>query len=147
MRKTIILTVGILLFAASAARAQQTSGTYTMFVGSNAVSTENYVLVSEPNGAVRAKAEISIRGGKQKTTPAMEKYPQIIRMLMTQLVEAKAGKPDSATTDLREYMRQHLALNHAEIYKRIHCPVLILQGERDALVLERRSSIPSRVVT
>lgn len=64
-----------------------------------------------------------------------EKYPQIVRLLMTQIDEAKAGKPDSAVTGLHEYMRQHLALNKVEIYKRIHCPVLILQGERDALVL------------
>jgi alpha-beta hydrolase superfamily lysophospholipase len=64
-----------------------------------------------------------------------EKFPGIVRWLIKQFDEAKAGKPDSTIVDLNEYLRQHLALNQAETYKRIHCPVLILQGERDALVL------------
>jgi alpha-beta hydrolase superfamily lysophospholipase len=75
-----------------------------------------------------------------------EKYPQIVRWLMTQIDEAKAGKPDSAVADLREYMRQHLALNQAETYKRIHCPVLILQGERDALVLAHHAVAAARAL-
>jgi alpha-beta hydrolase superfamily lysophospholipase len=73
-----------------------------------------------------------------------EKYPQIVRRLLTQIDEAKAGKPDSAVTDLGEYMRQHLALNQAETYKRILCPVLILQGERDALVLAHHAVAAAR---
>jgi alpha-beta hydrolase superfamily lysophospholipase len=75
-----------------------------------------------------------------------EKYPQIVRWLMTQIDEAKAGKSDSAVADLREYMRQHLALNQAETYKRIHCPVLILQGERDALVLAHHAVAAARAL-
>jgi uncharacterized protein len=48
--------------------------------------------------------------------------------------------------DLREYIRQHLALNQAEIYKRIRCPVLILQGERDALVLAHHAVTAARAL-
>jgi alpha-beta hydrolase superfamily lysophospholipase len=64
-----------------------------------------------------------------------EKFPQVVRWLIKLIDEAKAGAPDSTVADLHGYLRQHLALNQAETYKRIHCPVLILQGERDALVL------------
>jgi len=65
---------------------------------------------------------------------------------MTQIDEAKAGKADSAPTDLREYIRQHLALNQAEIYKRVQCPALILQGERDALVLASHAVAAARAL-
>jgi uncharacterized protein len=74
------------------------------------------------------------------------KYPQIVRWLMTQIGEAKAGKADSAPTDLREYIRQHLALNQAEIYKRVQCPALILQGERDSLVLAHHAVAAARAL-
>lgn len=75
-----------------------------------------------------------------------EKYPQIARLVLTLIEEAKAGKPDSAVTDLREYMRQTLALNQAETFKRIRCPVLILQGERDALVLAHHAVAAARAL-
>jgi alpha-beta hydrolase superfamily lysophospholipase len=76
-----------------------------------------------------------------------EKYPQIVRRLIAQIAEAKAGKTDSAPTDLREYLRQHLALDRAETFKRIRCPVLILQGERDALVLAHHAVAAARALT
>jgi len=75
-----------------------------------------------------------------------EKYPQIARMVLTLIEGAKAGKPDSAVTDLREYMRQSLALNQAETFKRIRCPVLILQGERDAQVLAHHAVAAARAL-
>src|SRR5262245_807733 len=75
-----------------------------------------------------------------------EKYPQIARLILTLIEEAKAGKPDSAVTDLREYMRQTLALNRAETFKRIRCPVLILQGERDALALAHHAVAAARTL-
>jgi hypothetical protein len=75
-----------------------------------------------------------------------EKYPQIARLVLTLIEEAKAGKPDSAVTDLREYMRQTLALNQAETFKRIRCPVLILQGERDTLVLAHHAIAAARAL-
>jgi dipeptidyl aminopeptidase/acylaminoacyl peptidase len=59
----------------------------------------------------------------------------IVHLLRTQLEEARAGKPDVKMTDGHEYFRQHLALDMADVYARIHCPVLILQGERDTNVL------------
>ena len=75
-----------------------------------------------------------------------EKYPQLTRLLLTLIEEAKAGKPDSTVTDLREYMRQSLALNQAETFKRIRCPVLILQGERDALALAHHAVAAARAL-
>jgi uncharacterized protein len=75
-----------------------------------------------------------------------EKYPQIARMILTLIEEAKAGKPDSAVTDMREYMRQSLAVNRAETFKRIRCPVLILQGERDALALAHHAVAAARAL-
>ena len=74
------------------------------------------------------------------------KYPQIVRWLVTQIAEARAGKTDVTPTDLREYLRQHLALNLVETYKRIRCPVLILQGERDALVLAHHAVAAARAL-
>ncbi len=75
-----------------------------------------------------------------------EKYSQIARLVLTLIEEAKAGKPDTAVTDLREYMRQTLALNQAETFKRIRCPVLILQGERDALLLAHHAVAAARAL-
>lgn len=75
-----------------------------------------------------------------------EKFPQIVRWLMTQIAEAKAGRPDASPTDLREYLRQHMALDQAETFKRIRCPVLILQGERDALVLAHHAVEAARAL-
>jgi uncharacterized protein len=75
-----------------------------------------------------------------------EKYPQIARLVLTLIEEAKAGKPDSAVSDLREYARQSLAVNQSETFKRIRCPVLILQGERDAQVLAHHAVAAARVM-
>ena len=60
-------------------------------------------------------------------------------MLRRQIGEARAGLPDVKMTDRHEYFRQHLALNMTEIYNRVHCPVLILQGERDMSVLAQHA--------
>jgi alpha-beta hydrolase superfamily lysophospholipase len=59
----------------------------------------------------------------------------IVYMLRKQIDEAKAGQPDVKLTDGHEYLRQHLALDMANVYGRIRCPLLILQGERDTQVL------------
>jgi pimeloyl-ACP methyl ester carboxylesterase len=56
-------------------------------------------------------------------------------MLRRQISDARAGLPDVKLTDGHEYFRQHLALNMPDIYGGVHCPVLILQGERDGNVL------------
>ena len=76
-----------------------------------------------------------------------EKYPPIVKWLLDRIDEAKAGKPDVTPTDLYEYLRQHLSLNLAETYKRVKCPVLILQGERDALVLPHHAIDAARVLS
>lgn len=75
-----------------------------------------------------------------------EKYPSIVTWLLARIEEAKAGKPDVAPNDLYEYLRQHLSLNLVETYKRVKCPVLILQGERDALALPHHAIEAARVL-
>ncbi len=76
-----------------------------------------------------------------------KKYPQIAQQLLKQIEDAKSGKPDATPTDVGEYLRQHMALNRLAIYKRIRCPVLILQGERDALVLSYHAVAAARALT
>ena len=75
-----------------------------------------------------------------------EKYPPVVTWLLARIEEAKSGKPDVAPNDLYEYLRQHISLNLAEAYKRVKCPVLILQGERDALVLPHHAIDAARVL-
>ena len=64
-----------------------------------------------------------------------EKYPPIARLILTLIEEAKVGKPDSAPTDLREYMRQGLALNHLETFK----PILPGVDSADRLTTIKRT--------
>src|SRR5262245_37601621 len=73
MYKTVILAICSPLLLASGVRAQQSSGTYTMFVSGKALSTESYTLVSAPDGTLRAEAEITIGGSKRKTTTVLSK--------------------------------------------------------------------------
>ena len=75
-----------------------------------------------------------------------EKYPQIVQWLIARIEEARAGKQDAAPTDLYEYLRQHLSLNLPDAYRRVKCPVLILQGERDALVLPHHAIDAARAL-
>jgi alpha-beta hydrolase superfamily lysophospholipase len=76
-----------------------------------------------------------------------DKYPQIVKWLLARIEDAKAGKQDVAPTDLYEYLRQHLSLNLPDTYRRVKCPVLILQGERDALALPHHAIEAARVLT
>ncbi len=75
-----------------------------------------------------------------------EKYPQIVKWLLARIEEARAGKQDVAPTDLYEYLRQHLSLNLPDTYRRVKCPVLILQGERDALALPHHAIEAARAL-
>jgi uncharacterized protein len=50
--------------------------------------------------------------------------------------EAKSSPPpDSAGTDKYSYFREHAASDPLAIARRVRCPVLILNGERDTQVL------------
>lgn len=85
---------------------------------------------------------------KQPFNPrAQEKFSPLVRRLIEMIDEAKTGKTDSAITDLNEYWRQHLALDLRAIYKLVRCPVLILQGERDALVLAHHAIEAARALS
>ncbi len=75
-----------------------------------------------------------------------EKYPPIVTWLLARIEEAKSGKPDATPNDVYEYLRQHIALNLAETYRRVKCPVLILQGERDVLALPHHAIDAARVL-
>jgi alpha-beta hydrolase superfamily lysophospholipase len=75
-----------------------------------------------------------------------EKYPPMVTWLLARIEEAKAGKPDATPNDVYEYLRQHLSLNLAETYRRVKCPVLILQGERDALALPHHAIEAARIL-
>lgn len=75
-----------------------------------------------------------------------EKYPQVVQWLLARIEEARAGKQDAAPTDLYEYLRQHLSLNLPDAYRRVKCPVLILQGERDAQVLPHHAIEAARTL-
>jgi alpha-beta hydrolase superfamily lysophospholipase len=59
--------------------------------------------------------------------------------LMDLMEKAKTGAQDQRLTDNFEYFRQHMGLDMAANIKRLRCPVLILQGERDKQVLALRA--------
>jgi len=67
------------------------------------------------------------------------KLPEDSRQVLQLIEQAKAGKKldkeGAAATSVYEYFRQHLALDPRATFKQVRCPVLILQGERDDLVL------------
>lgn len=68
-----------------------------------------------------------------------EQVGQTARSIMDLIEKAKAGAQDQRLTDVFEYFRQHIALDMAANVKRLRCPVLILQGERDNFVLASHS--------
>jgi alpha-beta hydrolase superfamily lysophospholipase len=64
-----------------------------------------------------------------------EQLVELARFIMDSIEKAKTGAQDQKLTDTFEYFRQHIALDMAANTKRLRCPVLILQGERDNNVL------------
>jgi alpha-beta hydrolase superfamily lysophospholipase len=70
---------------------------------------------------------------------ATERLPDVSRTLVRAVNEAKEGKPDTSLAGLNEYFRQHAAHDPAGTMKMVHCPVLILQGERDTDALAYHS--------
>jgi len=73
--------------------------------------------------------------GKTVDPGNREQLAQEARYIMDSFERAKTGAQDQKLTDIFEYCRQHLALDLAANCKRLRCPVLILQGERDSNVL------------
>jgi uncharacterized protein len=65
MKKHACLSICIFLSAVLTARAQQTSGTYHTSVAGRTF-TETYAVSVEPDGALKAEAEITAQGVKQK---------------------------------------------------------------------------------
>jgi uncharacterized protein len=59
--------------------------------------------------------------------------------LLSTLRRAQAGERARDATDLTDWMREHLEFDPGALLPRIHCPVLILQGEDDRLVRPRHA--------
>src|SRR5215510_2088198 len=73
--------------------------------------------------------------GKTVDPGNREQLGELARSIMDLIEKAKVGAQDQHLTDTFEYFRQHIALDMAANIKRLRCPVLILQGERDNNVL------------
>jgi pimeloyl-ACP methyl ester carboxylesterase len=73
--------------------------------------------------------------GKTVDPGNREQLVELARFIMDSIEKAKTGAPDQKLTDTFEYFRQHIALDMAANLKRLRCPVLIVQGERDNNVL------------
>ena len=64
------------------------------------------------------------------------KLPALSRDILRMFDEAKANpKPAGPEADARSWFREHAASDPASIVRRVRCPVLILNGERDMNVL------------
>jgi pimeloyl-ACP methyl ester carboxylesterase len=53
--------------------------------------------------------------------------------------QAKRGRQDTSVYQTNEYFRQHMAIDWPAVYRRIVCPVLILQGERDENIIAAKA--------
>lgn len=73
--------------------------------------------------------------GKTVDPGNREQLGQEASSIIDLIEKAKTGAPDQRLTDTFEYFRQHIALDMSANIKRLRCPVLILQGERDSNVL------------
>ena len=101
MRKTALLTAGVLLLVTSLAHAQQASGSDTMLVGGRAISTETYTLASEPDGSIRAEAEITISGSKRKTITAVSRNRWVSFLAQSGETKLISAVPDGSGVKLQ----------------------------------------------
>jgi uncharacterized protein len=65
----------------------------------------------------------------------LSKMPELARMVIARFESARTEKAPASGADPNAWFRDHLASDPAAIAKRVKCPVLILNDERDALVL------------
>ena len=64
------------------------------------------------------------------------RYPALVTQLDNLFRDARSQpKPTDSTTDIRAYLRQHLASDPLALARRVRVPTLILNGERDDNVL------------
>lgn len=73
--------------------------------------------------------------------------PEFVRRFLQQIADARTGRRDATVSDVYEYLREHAANNPSAIIRRVRCPVLILQGERDLLVLAYHAVEIARALT
>lgn len=60
--------------------------------------------------------------------------------LLATLRRARAGEHARDASDLTDWMREHLEYQPRDLLPKLHCPVLILQGEEDRLVRPRHAA-------
>ena len=65
----------------------------------------------------------------------LSKLPDVAKAVLARFDSARNQKPPASGDDPNAWFREHLASDPAVLAKRVKCPVLILNGERDALVL------------
>lgn len=73
--------------------------------------------------------------GTTSPAEAERRAPEVVRHLLQLIAVAQTNRQDASPSDVYEYLRQHAANNPAATIARVRCPVLILQGERDMLVM------------
>jgi uncharacterized protein len=65
----------------------------------------------------------------------LSKLPDVAKAIIARFESARNQKAPTSGDDPNAWFREHLASDPAGLAKRVKCPVLVLNGERDALVL------------
>ena len=102
------------------------------------VSRQMTETIAEQELYQRALRETVSAADKSKVIP-------IAQILIKQFEDAKL--PENAKNARFSYFREHLASNPLTLAAKIDCPVLIVQGERDALVLAYHSIELAKALT
>lgn len=94
---------------------------------------------SAPVGDVAREQAIYQMALQETIDPSDEtKFPEIARLIIKMFDDAKTQKA-TEQKDKLSWFREHNASNPSALAMRVTCPVLILNGERDALVLSYHS--------
>lgn len=94
---------------------------------------------STPVGDVAREQSIYQLALQETIDPSDEtKFPEIARFIIKMFDDAKTQKA-TETKDKLSWFREHNASNPSALAMRVSCPVLIMNGERDALVLAYHS--------
>ena len=94
--------------------------------------------VSRPSNEAVAEQELYQRAIRETVNAADETTVMPLAQILLKQFEA-AKLPQNATDKKLSWFREHLAGNPSLLAAKVKCPVLIVQGERDALVLAYHS--------
>lgn len=90
---------------------------------------------SRPVGDVAREQSIYQMALQETIDPSDEtKFPQVAQTILKMFADAKAQKANEQKDNL-SWFREHNASNPSMLAMHVSCPVLIMNGERDALVL------------